>query len=93
MFHGLLGSAPALVAKKAAEKARAEERDTSAALLKSVRAEASETRRQLAETRQRLASVSAAVAAVGSQRDHLARELDRVRPAPSPVRSPAPRPH
>jgi hypothetical protein len=93
VFHGLLGSAPAIVAKTAAEKARTEERDISAALLKSVRAEASETRRQLAETRQRLASVSAAVVAVGSQRDHLARELDRVRPAPSPVRSPAPRPH
>ncbi len=93
VFHGLLGSAPASVARRAAATARAEEREISATLLKSARAEASETRRQLAESQKRLASVSAAVASVAGQRDHLARELDRVRPAPSRARTPAPRPN
>lgn len=92
LLHGLRGAAPEAVAREAAARARAEEKEVAAGLVALARGEADRTRQELRQAEARLAAVSSAVASLGAQRDRLARDLDRLRPVPAPGPAPAPRP-
>lgn len=81
VWHGLLGTSPAVVARKAAAAARAEERQAAQGPLSQVREEAAETARQLRATEHQLVAVAEAATRLGRQRDELAVTVASLRPA------------
>ncbi len=80
LVHGLRGAAPAKVAREAAAAARAEEKALSAGRAALLRKDSERPERELRQAETRLAAVSEAAASLGTERDRLARELDRLRP-------------
>jgi hypothetical protein len=92
LVHGLRGVAPAMVAREAAAVVRAEEQAVAAGRAALSRHESDRIRKELKQAETRLAAVAESAAGLGAQRDRLARELDRLRPAWSPNNAPAPRP-
>jgi hypothetical protein len=83
LWHGVLGTAPAAVAQKAAVMARAEERRLVGYRIAAVDTEADRLRDRLRLTEEKLAATSGAAAALGAERNRLAREVGRLRPATS----------
>lgn len=92
LMHGLRGMAPAVVAREATVAARAEEQAVAAGRAALARIEADRLRTELRQTEARLVAVSDAAAGLGTERDRLAQELDRLRPGPSTGIAPTPRP-
>ncbi|WP_159996818.1 hypothetical protein [Roseomonas sp. 18066] len=92
LLHGLRGMAPAAVAREAAEVARAEEQAVAAGRVALARIEAERSQKALQQAETRLAAISEAAASLGTQRDRLAHELDRLRSGSAPGNAPTPGP-
>jgi hypothetical protein len=99
LWHAVLGMAPVVVGRKAAGAARAAERRLVHNRIVAAHAEADRLRDRLRATEEKLAATSRATAALGAERNRLAREVSRLRPgatlapvavaeAPSPRRTP-----
>ncbi|MXP63913.1 hypothetical protein E0493_11210 [Roseomonas sp. M0104] len=84
LWHGVLGMAPGAVARQAADAARAEERRLAIGRIAAADAEADRLRDRLRTTEEKLAATSGAAAALGAERNRLAREVSRLRPAAVP---------
>jgi hypothetical protein len=85
VWHGLLGTAPATVARQAAGAARAEERKLVQSRVAAAEAEADGLRDRLFLTEGRLSKSSGTVATLSVERDRLAREVARLRPPAPPA--------
>lgn len=86
VWYGILGKAPATVARQAAGAARAEERKQNQTRVAAADAEADGLRDRLVATEGKLSTAAGAVATLGNERDRLAREVARLRPlAPAAV--------
>ena len=92
LFHGFRGTAPEKVAREAATRAQANERALATARAAVLRKDAERTEQELHLTQARLAAVSESAANLGSQRDRLAQEVNRLRPDQAPGSDPRPRP-
>ena len=91
LVHGLRGVAPAVVAREVAAVVRAQEQAVAAGRAALSRRESDRIQKELKQAETRLTAVAESAASLGAQRDRLARELDRLRPASAPNNAPAPR--
>jgi hypothetical protein len=93
LLHGFRRASPAAVARRVAAQVRAEEEALAADRLAIARQGADLSRQQLQKAEARNTALEQTCASLGAQRDRLARELNRLQPAPRHVQaSPAPAP-
>jgi hypothetical protein len=83
IWHGVLGTSPVAVARKAAGEARANERSLSRGRIAVAEADVDRMHERLRITEKELAAVAGSSASLGAERNRLAREVARLRPSPT----------